>query len=424
MPRDQGAADAASRVVQGLTRTGIGLGTIAKSGIEASEPVGRSGRAVDALLPIVSPEGIPDEQFVCYVRRILESRQLTNGTFVREFERAAASYLGVPCCVAVSSCTLGLVLTLAALDLRGEVILPSFTFHATAHAVAWNGLTPVFADCDSRTFCIDPNSVRRCITRKTAAILAVHLFGNPAGVLELEDIARTAGVPLIYDGAHAFGGKAGERHVGTFGTAEVFSFSPTKLVVAGEGGLIATRDATIAKRLRAARNYGDAGDGDPEVRGLNARMSEFHAALALGGLGGIEGRIERRNRIRCRYESRLGQIPGIRFQQICPANRSACKDFSLIVDEQQFGRDRDWLFDLLRQENIDVRRYFWPPVHRQKLYRSIWDGRPLPVTDYLSDRVVSLPIYSSLRDADLDRVCDAVLRAADFARAKAAGAGL
>jgi len=400
------------------------LGTIARCGIERSEPVGRRGRAFDTLLPIVSPEGIPDEQFVQDVRRILESRQLTNGTFVRELERAAASYLGVPYCVAVSSCTLGLVLALAALDLRGEVILPSFTFHATAHAVAWNGLTPVFADCDPRTFCIDPNSVRQRITRKTAAILAVHLFGNPASVLELEDIARSAGVPIVYDGAHAFGGKAGERQLGTFGTAEIFSFSPTKLVVAGEGGLIATRYRTIAKRLRAARNYGDAGDGDPEARGLNARMSEFHAALALGGLGGIEGRIERRNRIRCRYESRLGQIPGIRFQQICAANRSTCKDFSLIVEEQQFGRNRDWLLGVLRQENIDVRRYFWPPVHRQKLYRGMGDTRPLPVTDYLSDRVVNLPIYSSLPDADVDLVCEAVFRAADVAGAKATGAGL
>jgi dTDP-4-amino-4,6-dideoxygalactose transaminase len=375
------------------------------------------------LLPIASPEGLPGDEFLLDVRRIMDSGRLTNGSFVRRLESAAERYLDVEHCVAVANCTTALMLILRVLDVRGEVILPSFTFHATAQAAAWNNVTPVFADCDPSGFCIDPSSVRRSITRQTAAILAVHIFGNPANVFGLEEIARSAGVPLIFDCAHSFGSKVGDRHVGGFGTAEVFSFSPTKLVVAGEGGLIATQDSTIAKRLRAARNYGDAGDDDPDLRGLNARMSEFHAALALRGVGSIDGRIERRNRIRRRYESRLGRIPGIRFQQICAGNRSTCKDFSLIVDEQQFGRDRDWLFHALQQENIDVRRYFWPPVHRQKLYRTVWDGRPLPVTDYISDRVVSLPIYSSLCDGDVDKVCDAILRAADFARAKAAGAG-
>jgi dTDP-4-amino-4,6-dideoxygalactose transaminase len=375
----------------------------------------------DRLLPIASPEGLPGDEFLQDVSQIIDSGRLTNGSFVRRLESAAERYLDVEHCVAVANCTTALMLILRVLDVRGEVILPSFTFHATAQAAAWNNVTPVFADCDPGGFCIDPNSVRRCITRQTAAILAVHIFGNPASVFELEDIARRAGVPLIFDCAHSFGSKVSDRHVGTFGTAEVFSFSPTKLVVAGEGGLVATQDSTIAKRLRAARNYGDAGDSDPELLGLNARMSEFHAALALRGLPGIESRIGRRNQIRRRYESRLSRIPGIRFQQIRTGNRSACKDFSLIVDEQQFGRDRDWLCHALHEENIDARRYFWPPVHRQKLYQSLWDGRPLPVTDYVSNRVVSLPIYSALCDADVDKVCGAVLRAAEFAGAKTAG---
>jgi dTDP-4-amino-4,6-dideoxygalactose transaminase len=366
-------------------------------------------------LPIVSPEGLPDEDFLRDVRRILRSRQLTNAAFVREFEEAAAQYLGVANCVAVSSCTAGLILTLRALDLQGEVILPSFTFHATAHSVLWNGLKPVFADCDPETFCIDPHAVKLHISPDTAAILAVHIFGNPAAIVELQTIASDLGIPLIFDAAHAFGSDINGRRVGTFGAAEVFSFSPTKLLVAGEGGMVATRDADLARKLRAARNYGDSGDYDPELAGLNARMSEFHAALALRGLQGLDARIARRNQIRRHYQRRLGSIPGISFQRIPPASHSSCKDFAILVDEVAFGKSRDWLVDVLEKENIQVRRYFWPPVHRQKIYCGIWDKRPLPVTDRISSSILNLPIYSTLSDEQIDKVCDAVVRSHEFA---------
>ena len=362
------------------------------------------------LLPIVHPEGLPGESFLEAVRQVLASRILTNGSRVREFEDAAAAYLGVPHCVAVSSCTSGLLLTLRALELTGEVILPSFTFYATAHSVQWNGLKPVFADCEPDTFCISPDDVRRKLTPRTAAILAVHMYGHPADAEALQQIAGERGIPLIYDAAHAFGSAIGGRRVGNFGAAEVFSFSPTKLLVAAEGGLVTTHDAALARKLRAGRNYGDAGNYDPEMSGLNARMSELHAALARLGLDGIDDRIARRNEIRQRYERRLGDLPGLAFQQIRPGYFSTCKDFSLLVDEAEFGAPRDWLYDALTLENIQVRRYFWPPVHRQKLYRELWDGSPLPVTNRVSDRILSLPIYSALSDATVDKVCDAVAR--------------
>jgi dTDP-4-amino-4,6-dideoxygalactose transaminase len=387
-----------------------------KTGTAQARLIPSGSPAFARRLPIVSPEGLPGDEFLRDVRKILESRQLTNATFVREFESAAAAYLKVPHCVAVSSCTVGLVLTLRALDLEGEVILPSFTFHATAQSVVWNGLKPVFADCNPETFCIDPQSVRARLSPKTEAIFAVHMFGNPACAVELEEIAAHSGAHLICDAAHGFGSKMNGRHVGTFGTAEVFSFSPTKLLVAGEGGLIATRDATLARRLRAARNYGDAGSYDPELFGLNSRMSEFHAALALRGLDGLEARIERRNQIRLQYERRLGSLPGLSFQKITDGNRSSCKDFCVVVDEAAFGRPRDWLYDALQEENIDVRRYFWPPVHRQKLFCPLWDEQPLPVTDQISDRILNLPIYSSLTEHDIEKVCDAICRASAFAR--------
>jgi dTDP-4-amino-4,6-dideoxygalactose transaminase len=380
--------------------------------------IGARTPAFAKLLPIVDPEGVPGDKFLEEVRGILASKQLTNGAYVRKFEEAAAEYLGLAHCVAVSSCTVGLLLVLKALDLRGEVILPSFTFHATAHAVVWNGLTPVFADCDAKTFCLAPEAVRAQVSNRTAAILAVHLFGNPAAVEELEEIAAGLQIPLVFDAAHAFGSSVGGKHVAGFGTAEVFSFSPTKLVVAGEGGLVATRDAALAERLRAARNYGDAGNYDPEILGVNARMSEINAAMALHGLAGLEARIERRNEIRRRYERNLRDVAGLRFQEVSEGGRSTFKDFSVIVNEKEFGHSRDWLVELLHRENIGARKYFSPPVHRQKLYRALWHGRALPVTDMVSDGVVSLPIYSSLTDESVDKVCEVIRRAQGLDNAK------
>jgi dTDP-4-amino-4,6-dideoxygalactose transaminase len=367
-----------------------------------------AGPAFDEMLPFVVPEVSGKAEFLDDVQTILAGKQLTSGMYVRRFEEAAAGYLGAKHCVAVASCTAGLLLVMKSLNLRGEVILPSFTFHATAHAVAWNGLTPVFADCDSHTFCIDVRQVREQITRQTAAILAVHMFGNPALVRDLQAIANTFGIPLVYDSAHAFGSRSMGKRVGGFGTAEVFSFSPTKLVVAGEGGLIATNDARLAEKLRAARNYGDAGNYDPEILGVNARMSEMHGALALRGLPELDARVKCRNEIRNRYQRNLEGLPGIQFQQVSERDLSTCKDFSLIVNENEFGHTRDWLMDHLRGENIDVRKYFSPPVHMQKLYRELWDRRPLPVTEYLSNAVISLPIYSSLTDESVDTVCDVI----------------
>lgn len=387
-------------------------------------------------LPMVRPEGV-DEAAARDLRAeyeaILTSRQLTNGVRVRAFEEAAAAWLGVPHAVAVASCTSGLLMALRALigpaprkDGRDEVILPSFTFHATAHSVVWNGFKPVFADCEPDTFCISPVAVRAQLSPRTAAILAVHMYGHPAEVEALAAIAAERGIALVFDAAHAFGSawrtpqqpEEAARRIGRFGDAEIFSFSPTKLLVAGEGGLVTTRSAALAAQMRAARNYGDPGTYDPEIAGLNARMTEFHAALALRGLEGLEQRLRQRNAVRLRYEQRLAAVPGLRFQQIRAGCTSTCKDFSVLVDAAAFGASRDWLFDALVAENIEVKRYFWPPVHRQQLYRPVWDGRPLPVTDAISDSVLSVPIYSTLSDEAVDRVCDAIRRAHLYARSQ------
>jgi dTDP-4-amino-4,6-dideoxygalactose transaminase len=345
---------------------------------------------------------------------------ITNAKLVQQLEGAVAERLQVKCCVAVSSCTSGLMMVLRALGLSGEVIVPSFTFFATGHAILWNGLRPVFADCDQETWNVNPHDVERKITGRTSAILAVHLYGNPCDVEALEEIAARHKLRLIFDAAHAFGSRHRNRSVGGFGDAEVFSLSPTKLLVAGEGGLVTTNDASLARAIRAMRNYGDTGTYDPEWLGLNARMSEFNAALALAGIPLIEGKVIRRNRIAKTYTGLLASQPGVRFQKIRPGDLSTYKDFSIHVSPDAFGMTRDALTQALLAEQIETKKYFFPPLHRQKLYAPFCgkDENALPSTDYITHGIVSLPIYESLPDATVSQIANAIVRAARFVTAE------
>jgi dTDP-4-amino-4,6-dideoxygalactose transaminase len=323
---------------------------------------------------------------------------VTNGALVARLEAAVCEQIGVRHCVAVSSCTSGLMLAMKAFGLRGEVVMPSFTFFATGQAALWNGLTPVFADCDPEIWNIDPRAVERAITPHTSAILAVHLYGNPAPVAELEWIAGKHGLKLIFDAAHAFGATYKGQPVGRFGDAEVFSLSPTKLLVAGEGGLICTNDATLAHSLRAGRNYGDLGAYNPMLLGLNARMTEFNAAMALAGLDLVPAKVARHNRIAALYTEELDGTPGIGFQRLPPGHLSSYKDYSVRVDPEAFGMTRDELAGALLRENIETKKYFYPPLHQQALFRPyVAPGLThLPVTEAVAESVLSLPIYDSL----------------------------
>jgi dTDP-4-amino-4,6-dideoxygalactose transaminase len=331
---------------------------------------------------------------------------------VARFESAAAEVLGAKYCVAVSSCTSGITLVLRALGLRGEVILPSLTFFATGHAVQWNGLRPVFADCHPNTWTIDPVDVERKITSRTSAILAVHLYGNPCNVEALTEIAARRSLKLVFDAAHAFGSRYRGRPVGQFGDAEVFSLSPTKLLVAGEGGLVATNDAVLAKALRALRNYGDSGTYDPEWLGANARMSEFNAALGLAGLAMLDKKIRRRASIAQQYTEALSGLPGIRFQHVDKQDLATFKDLSVHITPSEFGLSRDRVSQMLIAENIETRKYFYPPLHRQKLYHRYHDPRRghLPETERISGGILSLPIYETLTDDAVDGISQAIVR--------------
>jgi dTDP-4-amino-4,6-dideoxygalactose transaminase len=334
---------------------------------------------------------------------------LTKGQHLEALQREVAEHLDVPHVVALSSCTSGLMLVYEALGLQGSVVVPSFTFMATVSSLVWSGLRPIYADVDPDTFNVDPDSVERAITSDTSAIVAVHTFGNPAAIERLEAIAKRHGLKLIFDAAHGFGSTHAGIPLGSQGDAQVFSMSPTKLLVAGEGGIVSTRDEQLAARLCRGREYGIAPGYDSEFAGLNARLAEFNALLARHGLRRLDQDVENRRSLAARFRDQLGNLPGVGLQQIAPDDQSSYKDLAITIDAARFGLNRDQLTRALSAEGIDTRSYFDPPVHRQTAYRHFHSTESsLEQTDRLSARILCLPIWSRMDPSTCDRICEAV----------------
>jgi dTDP-4-amino-4,6-dideoxygalactose transaminase len=347
---------------------------------------------------------------------LLSTGMVTKGRHLLNFEEAVAEHLGVRNAVAVSSCTTGLMLTYRCLDLTGEAVVPSFTFMATASALVWAGLKPVFADVNFHTTNIDLASAEAAITPDTCAIVAVHNFGNPADLDALQTLADRKGLKLICDAAHGFGALHNGKPLGAQGAAHVFSLSPTKLVIAGEGGIVATNDDELAGRVRMGREYGNSGNYDSAFPGINARLPEFNALMGLHSLRRLEAAASRRNEIASLYQQALAVVPGIGFQQVGHGNRNSYKDFSITVDAEPFGLSRDELAIALEAENVDTRKYYDPPVHRQTAYARFASPREvLDNTDQLAARSLSLPMWSEMSDEIALDICRAIGRIHEFA---------
>jgi FlaA1/EpsC-like NDP-sugar epimerase/dTDP-4-amino-4,6-dideoxygalactose transaminase len=359
-------------------------------------------------LPFARPARPALDRVMKRVEASYERGMLTNGPLVAELEDRIAERLGVTHVVATSSCTSGLMLALRAVtdDRPGYVVLPSFTFSASAHAVAWNGRIPRFVECDPHTFQIDLDDATAALDG-ASALLATHIFGAPCDPDELVRRADHFGVPVLFDAAHAMGALADDRPIGRFGEAEVFSLTPTKPLVAGEGGLVSTNDSGLAEAIRVGRDYGNPGDYDTRFVGLNARMSEFHAAVALESLETLEETLERRRDLAMRYRLGLAGVPGVSVQLVPAHFVSTYKDFSVTIDPTVFGLTRDQLVTALSAEGVDTRNYFDPPVHRQQSYRYL-DPVHLPVTERLASSIVSLPLHTEMGEEDVDRVIEVV----------------
>jgi dTDP-4-amino-4,6-dideoxygalactose transaminase len=364
---------------------------------------------------IVRPALPPFADLASGTEGILTSGMVTKGKHLRAFEEAVAEHLGARNAVAVSSCTTGLMLTYKCLELTGDVVVPSFTFMATVSALIWAGLRPVFADVDFGTTNLDPAAAEAAITPETTAIVAVHNFGNPADVDALIAVAESHAVRLVFDAAHGFGALYQGKPVGPQGDAHVYSLSPTKLLIAGEGGIVATDDDELADRIRLGREYGNSGNYDSAFAGINARMPEFNALMGLGSLRMLEAAARRRNEVVAIYRQELGDLPGLGFQEVRPGNRNSYKDFSVTVDPDAFGMGRDDLALALEAENIDTRKYYQPPVHRQSAYTAFaTNGELLDNTDLLASRSLSLPVWSNMDDGTAIDICRAIRRVHEF----------
>lgn len=378
--------------------------------------------AFDERIPLVRPALGDTRELVRRQERILGSGILTNGPTVRELEETVAERLGVPYVVGVASCTSGLMLVLQAVGARGPVVLPSFTFAASAHAVAWAGGTPVFAEVSEDALTLDPADAAAALAEldgRAVAMTATHVYGTPCRTEELQALADDAGVPLLYDAAHGLGSVRRGTPVGGFGVAEVFSLSPTKVVVAGEGGLVATHDEELARTLRLGRDYGNPGDYDCRFAGLNARMSELHAATALHSLALLDDALVRRHELVRLFWHELGAVPGVRGPVLDDGDVSTYKDLTLVVDEQTTGISAAALGVALAAEGVDSRHYYDPPIHRQQAYAHL-SHRSLPLTERLARSVISPALWSHMTDDQVRRIAHAVRRVLDHGAAVSA----
>jgi dTDP-4-amino-4,6-dideoxygalactose transaminase len=332
-----------------------------------------------------------------------------NGPLVQEFEQRIAEHHQVEHCVVMCNGTIALEIAIRALGLTGEVIVPSYTFIATAHALSWQGITPVFADIDPLTHNLDPLAVEAAITPRTTGIIGVHLWGRPADVSGLAEVAARHDVRLLFDAAHAFGVSAGETMIGNFGDAEVFSFHATKFFNSFEGGAIVTNNAELADKARLMRNFGFAGFDDVVHPGTNGKMVEVCAAMGIVNLEAISQVIDRNRLNHEAYARALSDVPGV---DLLPVEGDGKRNYQYVVVTvaPDAGASRDEVVAQLHASGVLARRYFWPGCHNMAPYKALypWAGSRLPVTEQIAEQVVVLPTGYAVTGSDIDHIADVI----------------
>jgi dTDP-4-amino-4,6-dideoxygalactose transaminase len=345
------------------------------------------------------------------IQGALDRRWLTNnGPLVQEFESRVAAHLGVRHCVAMCNATVALEILIRGLGLTGEVIVPSFTFVASAHSLLWQQVTPVFCDVDPVTHTLDVAAAEELITERTTGIMGVHLWGGACDVAGLTRLAERHRLKLMFDAAHAFASSIGGRMIGGFGNAEVFSFHATKFLNTFEGGAVTTNDDALAARLRSMANFGFAGYDNVTELGTNGKMSEISAAMGLTGLESLDTLIAHNRRNHAAYAEALAGVPGVRVIGFPPEQKVNWQYMVLQIDRDAAGLDRDTLMASLHAERVMARRYFYPGCHRMEPYRTMFpdaDAR-LPVTAELTRSILCLPTGTSIDTDTIARVASII----------------
>ena len=364
------------------------------------------------------------QQLLDRVEGMLDRRWFTNdGPLVKEFETRVQEFLGVKHCIAMCNATIALEIAVRALQLKGEVIVPSYTFIATAHALQWQEVSPVFVDMDPSTHNVDPSCIERLITPLTTGIIGVHTWGRVCDTDAICEIAERRGLKVMFDAAHAFGCSQKGKMVGGFGACEVFSFHATKFINCFEGGAVVTNDDALAEKMRLMRNFGFGGCDRVIYLGTNGKMTEVCAAMGLTSLDAMDEiiAVNRRN-YEC-YKKGLEALPGVSLIEYDPDEKNNYHYIVVEVDPDACPLNRDELVEVLQAENVLARKYFWPGCHNMEPYRSLQPNAHLllPETERISAQVMVLPTGQEVSEETVGIICH-IIRAAlgDAARVKTA----
>lgn len=365
---------------------------------------------------LVTRSSMPSfEEYTESIRELWDSHWITNmGKNHEELSRRLEDYLKVKNISLFTNGHMALELVLQALNLKGEVITTPFTFASTTHAIVRNGLTPVFCDINEQDYTMDVDRIEELITDKTSAIVPVHVYGTPCDVNRIEAIAKKHNLKVIYDAAHAFGVEINGRGIGSFGDASMYSFHATKVYNTIEGGAIATADDELITKLWRLKDFGIKDEETIDGIGANAKMNEFCAVMGLCNLKHVDEEIAKRKQVSERYRRHLEGVDGIKLLTIKEGVKTNYAYFPIVVDEKIFGCDRNRIKDVLAQNGVGVRKYFYPLVSDMDCYKGRFDSVSLPVAKWVSDRVLTIPMFADLELADVDRICSIILSCRDI----------
>ena len=350
------------------------------------------------------------DEYTEEIKDIWESHWLTNmGPKHQKLQSMLKEYMGVENVDLFTNGHMAIELSLQALGLTGEVITTPFTFASTTHAIVRNGLEPVFCDIKADDYTIDTDKIESLVTEKTSAIMPVHVYGNVCDTEKIREIADKYNLKVIYDAAHTFGEEYKGRGIGSFGDVSCFSFHATKVFNSIEGGCVCVGDSDFGKRLYALKNFGITSPEDVDYIGANAKMNEFCAAMGICNLRHLDGESENRKKVVERYISNLENTEGIKLNRVQKDVKSNYAYFPIMIDEKVFGAGRNEVFAKLAENDIIARKYFYPLTNTFGAFGGKYDTSKTPTALYVSQRVLTLPLYADLSLENVDRICEVIV---------------
>ena len=350
----------------------------------------------------------PFEEYVKEIKNIWESNILTNGgPEYKAFVKKLGEYLGIENISLFTNGHLALEMAIKAMGLKGEVITTPFTFISTTHAIVNNNLKPVFCDIKMDDYTMDESKIESLITKDTCAILPVHVYGYPCNMEEIERIAKKHNLTVIYDAAHAFGVEVGGQSIFNYGDLSMCSFHATKVFNTIEGGLVSGLDKKLIEKVELLKNYGITSPETIDEIGINGKMSEFQAAMGIVSLNYISDIINKRKEITLKYREALSKVQGITMYEE-KDNIKYNYAYMPILIEDNYGLTRNELYEILMQNNVFSRKYFYPLTNMVKCYKDEFSNAELPNAEYVSERILTLPLYPDLTMEEVEKITDII----------------